>query len=456
MRKHQEVSSRNPNAPRPRGASRRARLTPPRSVGALGLAALLLAACNGALAPGAQDNKPSDYDACASKACGDACSECDPKDASCSETAVAKYCDASDHCGAGEPTCREASCSEAECGAKLRCPAIDCSDGSKGGCTGVCLRDDQGQCGWERRECPEPPPPPPYEPCAGKACGDTCSPCDPKDPSCAQADYAAFCDSAGECRAATPVCGGQECRESDCGPHPGMECSPYPCGDGTFSECLCKAGPGGDCSWQRRECSDPPPPPPPYEPCAGLSCGELCSPCDPKDPTCAETDGLAFCNAAGECRAEYPVCGGRECRESDCGPHPGMECSPYPCEDGTFSECLCQAGPGSDCSWQRRECGVTEPGGPCAGKECGDACSRGGFSGTCDMKGRCGAAYPECDAPGCPSWACGPQPDCPAYTCADGSIAGCTGNCVPNGHGCAWEVRECDDASGGGSSPSHP
>jgi hypothetical protein len=47
-----------------------------------------------------------------------------------------------------------AACTDAECGPAPECPTYDCADGSVGGCTGQCLRDSAGQCGWEVRTCP--------------------------------------------------------------------------------------------------------------------------------------------------------------------------------------------------------------------------------------------------------------------------------------------------------------
>lgn len=57
-----------------------------------------------------------------------------------------------------EHTCRCVpdgdECAPAECGPRLRCPAIECDDGSLGGCTNICLRDENDECAWEVRDCP--------------------------------------------------------------------------------------------------------------------------------------------------------------------------------------------------------------------------------------------------------------------------------------------------------------
>ena len=54
-----------------------------------------------------------------------------------------------------EPT-QTAECTEAECGPPPACPVYECPDGSLGGCTGICFRNDAGDCAWEVRDCPDP------------------------------------------------------------------------------------------------------------------------------------------------------------------------------------------------------------------------------------------------------------------------------------------------------------
>ncbi|MCB9663244.1 MAG: hypothetical protein H6732_03960 [Alphaproteobacteria bacterium] len=49
------------------------------------------------------------------------------------------------------------TCPVADCGPPLKAPQFECWDGSIGGNTGVCLKDEAGQCGWEFRECPPEP-----------------------------------------------------------------------------------------------------------------------------------------------------------------------------------------------------------------------------------------------------------------------------------------------------------
>jgi hypothetical protein len=53
----------------------------------------------------------------------------------------------------------------------------------------------------------------------------------------------------------------------------------------------------------------------------------------------------------------------------------------------------------------------------------------------------------------CPSEECGPALGLPNTICADGSVGGPTGRCLPLEHrGCGWEVRECP-ADGEGGAP---
>ena len=96
------------------------------------------------------------YDACAGKTCGESCTACDPADAECVETAVEKACDPDGNCVAETPDL--------------------CSD--PGG-------DD-------------------YDPCEGKACGESCTLCDPTDLDCDETAVVKACDASGTCVAETP------------------------------------------------------------------------------------------------------------------------------------------------------------------------------------------------------------------------------------------------------------
>lgn len=104
------------------------------------------------------DAGPAPYEPCGGKSCGDLCSICPPWDATCLETAVLKFCHSGGECLATPPACIP------------------------------------------------PPPPPPYDPCAGKACGDGCSICNPLDPDCFETAVLKQCNAAGQCVANVVVC----------------------------------------------------------------------------------------------------------------------------------------------------------------------------------------------------------------------------------------------------------
>lgn len=56
-----------------------------------------------------------------------------------------------------------------------------------------------------------------WQPCAGKACGDDCTPCDPSDPSCELPGTSLYCDAQGACVFEAPTCPVGSCaRDSDC------------------------------------------------------------------------------------------------------------------------------------------------------------------------------------------------------------------------------------------------
>jgi hypothetical protein len=70
-----------------------------------------------------------------------------------------------------------------------------------------------------------------YEPCAGKACGDVCTPCDPSDPNCFALTVEMTCTATGQCSVGRPACtipmceGDQKYHAPGCGgevqPNPG-------------------------------------------------------------------------------------------------------------------------------------------------------------------------------------------------------------------------------------------
>jgi hypothetical protein len=56
-----------------------------------------------------------------------------------------------------------------------------------------------------------------------------------------------------------------------------------------------------------------------YTPCESKQCGEMCSPCDPADPSCAAPESEHYCDGDGRCAARVPTCGGACSNDADCG-----------------------------------------------------------------------------------------------------------------------------------------
>jgi hypothetical protein len=109
-----------------------------------------------------------------------------------------------------------------------------CADGSIGGNTGRCLRDGDGTCGWELRECPP-------EVCPAIACDLECP-----EGTANPVDAADCVDS---CR-----CEPLACTDEECGPAPGAPA--YRCEDGSWGGNigLCARNADGVCGWVQRAC----------------------------------------------------------------------------------------------------------------------------------------------------------------------------------------------------------
>jgi hypothetical protein len=99
------------------------------------------------------------YEPCADKGCGEDCALCAPDDPMCVETAVPKACDPSGICTDAVVTCDE---------------PVDA-----GGA---------------------------YDPCAGKACGESCRLCPPTDINCFEPAVIKQCNLAGKCNSDPPGC----------------------------------------------------------------------------------------------------------------------------------------------------------------------------------------------------------------------------------------------------------
>jgi hypothetical protein len=90
---------------------------------------------------------------------------------------------------------------------------------------------------------------PPYQPCAGKACGENCTICNPADPDCVETAVVKYCTADGSCTPSAPDCAADPCAGVRCaaGTHcQAGECLPdkvfcggiagIPCPDG--SQCV--------------------------------------------------------------------------------------------------------------------------------------------------------------------------------------------------------------------------
>lgn len=286
--------------------------------------ALAFAACSSRSSLGEGDGKingtggngtggGTTFEPCEGKPCGAECNVCPPNDPTCAETAVLKFCASDGSCGSAYPDCGPApSCTtDSECPA-MGAPCQECPDGTyacpyskceNGQCVGgfdscggqTCnSNDDCPQIGAPCQQCPDGTYSCPYsecvngqcaggfegcggfDPCAGKACGDTCTQCPPDDPNCVETAVLKYCDSSGQCGAAYPVCGNTCNVDLDC---PQMELC-KPCADGSCANITCQ---NGQCGW---EC--PTQPNPECNVASDCAAVELCKVCS--DGSCAQID----------------------------------------------------------------------------------------------------------------------------------------------------------------------
>lgn len=146
---------------------------------------------------------------------------------------------------------------------------IACPDGSKGGFTGRCLRQ-QNQCVWEYRECPT-------VKCGALQC--------PAGQVCCNASCGVCTAPGGYCDAR--VCEPAECTPTECGP--ALDSPSCVCADGSpgCNTGVCKRdGATGQCGWEYRVC----PPPAPSQ-CGSVQCrdGQVC--CNASCGLCTEPGG---------------------------------------------------------------------------------------------------------------------------------------------------------------------
>ncbi|RMG14083.1 MAG: hypothetical protein D6729_14185, partial [Deltaproteobacteria bacterium] len=246
-------------------------------------------------------------------------------------------------------------------------------------------------------------------PCANRACGETCTVTSDDGQS-----LTGLCDAQGRC---------------------GFLCEPNP---GDASQCTLLAP---DCSGSV------------YDPCAGLSCGEICHLCPPNDPTCVETAEVKVCNQDGVCTSLYPQCSEPVPCQADSDCNEGESCVDGRCEPGP---CLCADGSLCD---ENGQCGQNA--GPCAGKRCGELCDpcEGDPNADgcitvvsfCQADGSCRPETPVCEGPGecderglCPDGTpCNPDGSCP------GGVVCSSDDVCPPGTACVGGLCEpCDERSG--------
>ncbi len=88
--------------------------------------------------------------------------------------------------------------------------------------------------------------PAPWDPCAGKACGDVCQPCDPKDPNCVAIAVEMTCSATGQCSIGRPACTIPKCEGTQQYYAPGCDSLARPIGGGLFvAGCYDSCDPNG-------------------------------------------------------------------------------------------------------------------------------------------------------------------------------------------------------------------
>jgi hypothetical protein len=207
-----------------------------------------------------------------------------------------------------------------------------------------------------------------------------------------------------------------------------------------------------------------------YDPCAGLSCGDACTVCSPKDSGCVETDVIKTCDTAGTCSAGNATCSADagtgtalvDCQSlgatkgSSCGGHDN-EPIPECCSGTTQLQCsydVCTDSIPASCSGTfKAVSGSTQCGGGSAGSsappatcDLGDLTSCGAGMACCAV-GRCGPVIRDqgqCETAdpktgGCAECKCASQPGgCPICNSPDTPIA------TPDGERAVADLREGD------------
>jgi len=186
----------------------------------------------------------------------------------------------------------------------------------------------------------------------------------------------------------------------------------------------------------------------PYEPCAGKSCGDSCSACDPADPDCVETAVLKACDPKGACVPETPGL----CEEPGYSPCAGKEpCDPCTICDPADPDCVETAvlkvcDESLQCVIATADICVEPPGyDPCEGKVCGDPCTvcdpndddcvEDAIYKACNSAGKCAPEIPKCEEP-------------PYNPCAGKEACDPCSFCPPDDPDCVEDaaLKVCDDS----------
>lgn len=185
------------------------------------------------------------------------------------------------------------------------CITASGSDSCGGQSDGNCFCDDN--CEFYGDCCSDKPTicPSTFDSCADLACGDSCSVCDPNDPTCFETAVLKECQSDGSCSAGVAQCPAtnfDDCSDKLCGDLCTI-CDP------TDPNCfesqelkVCQAD--GVCSSQSPICQGGGA----WSACEEKVCGDLCTLCDPADANCFETAVIKACNDDGVCSAAVPTC----------------------------------------------------------------------------------------------------------------------------------------------------
>lgn len=133
------------------------------------------------------------YLPCEDKACGDECTVCDPSDPNCASPGMSMLCNAEGLCVAEAPNLLGCD------GDPDACTPGETFDAPDGCNTCTCTasgKKSDALC--TLMACL-------YDPCLDKACGDTCSVCDPTDPNCIAPAVLTVCNAVGQCVSDPPA-----------------------------------------------------------------------------------------------------------------------------------------------------------------------------------------------------------------------------------------------------------